>query len=112
MGTVGDTFGTGMPGGLDNRFVPGDGIYRASTDARLTPGSPRLDTSAKYLILFQVISSKGLDPRSLLTPVDLEKVEKALKTVFGTEENNKIKFTVGEEKTKLEKQQRKPSTQW
>jgi hypothetical protein len=102
----GDTFGTGMPGGLDNKFVPGDGIYRANSGARVLGDSPRLDTTAKYLILFQVISSKGLDPRGHLSPVEYKKVDAALRAIFGVDEAKAIKLAVGEDKVKLEKKQK------
>ncbi len=104
-GGFGDSFGTGMPGGLDRHFVPGDGDPRAAT-RRGGSASPRLDTSAKYLFLFQVVASRGLDSRNQLTDVKVELISNAIKLIIGQDQNNKIKNAVGEEKTKLLAQQK------
>ncbi len=105
-GGFGDTFGTGMPGGLDSRFVPGDGDDRPGARARGSYASPRLDTSAKYLFLFQVVASRGLDPRNQMTDVKAELISKAIKLIIGKEQNDKIKLAQGEDKTKLVAEQK------
>ncbi len=101
----GDTFGTGMPGGLDQLFVPGEGDFRPGSGTRAVQSSPRLDTSAKYLFLFQIVASRGLDARNQMTDVQKDLVSNAIRLILGEENNNKIKLAIGEDKVKLLKQQ-------
>ena len=101
-----DSFGTGMPGGLDRHFVAGEGVFRPAEGGRLFSAPSRLDTSAKYLVLYQVVADRGLDPRSYTDGIKPEVIDNAVKAVLGEEENKKIKFAIGEEKVKLEQQQK------
>jgi hypothetical protein len=51
-----DTWGTGMSE-FDGRFVPGRNFDGGA--------SPRLDTRARYIYLFQVVNDPGLDPQEI-----------------------------------------------
>ena len=51
-----DTWGTGM-GDFDGRFTPGRNF-----DGGV---SPRLDTKAKYIYLYQVVNDRGLEPQAI-----------------------------------------------
>jgi hypothetical protein len=53
---AGDTWGTGM-GDFDGRFTPGRNF-----DGGV---SPRLDTKAKYLYLYQIVNDRGLEPQAI-----------------------------------------------
>jgi len=51
-GAAGDAWGTGI-GAFDSRFVAGRGLRNTS---------PRLDTNARYLYIYQVVNDRGFDP--------------------------------------------------
>ena len=53
LGVQGDVYGTGHPG-IDDLFKEG-----RSTGGQYSPG---LDTSARYLYVYQVVNDRGLDP--------------------------------------------------
>jgi hypothetical protein len=63
-GEEGDTWATGM-GGFDGRFVPGRNFEGGV--------SPRLDTRARYIYLYQFVNDPGLDPYEI-KPAAIDKV--------------------------------------
>lgn len=72
--TAGDTWGTGM-GDFDSRFIPGRNF-----DGGV---SPRLDTKAKYLYLYQLVNDRGLDPREGVAFAAYDKVRAQDVASFG-----------------------------
>lgn len=70
----GDPWGTGL-GDFDSRFVPGRNF-----DGGV---SPRLDTRARYIYLYQLVNDRGLDPRGGVVPAALNTIRAEDVASFG-----------------------------